>query len=143
MGAKVHLIADGRVQPLKADQQRLIDFIAEIAGHGVPRLQTMCEQLGWDFGRGERVLAELEELGLAKLLHIEVGTRRLARYCTRCLAQVGKVQARYVATGVSGMQWFECGDHDPTDNELQERRETLQDIAEWFSANGLELPMEP
>jgi hypothetical protein len=142
MSTRVHLIAEGRVYPLSADQQRMIDHVAELTTGGVPRLADLCTFLGWDLQRGRRTMAELEELGLVAVVPVEVGTRRLNRQCNRCLHQLGidaAPPATYVAVGASGLNWLECGEHDEQDNEAGELRTGREPIADWFSRYGLEL----
>jgi hypothetical protein len=139
---KVHLVALGKIQPLSRDQQRMIDHVATVYVDGMPRLSDVCKALGWEVHRARRTLAELEELGLASVLQVEVNTRRLVRLCTRCLAQLGREmcpRATHVATGASGISWFECGEHDPIDNEAEETRLLLEPIEDWFSRYGLSL----
>jgi DNA-binding IclR family transcriptional regulator len=66
---KVHLIGEGAVQRLSSDQQRALDLIGETAlGGGVPTPQLLCDRLGFDAQRADRVLAELQELGAVEFL---------------------------------------------------------------------------
>lgn len=55
------------------------------------------------------------------------------RNCTRC----GK-PARFVASGPEDiprhpLQWFECGDHDATDNLAGVVRQKLEPLDEWLA----------
>lgn len=54
-------------------------------------------------------------------------TSVLDRNCTKC----GK-PAKYVASDDLGLQWFECGDHDPKDNWAGVMRMSLTSIDDWF-----------
>jgi hypothetical protein len=62
------------------------------------------------------------------------------RYCTRCNAvdpQAAPVVAKYVAQDADGVEWYECGNHPPTDNELQKLRVKLTELDVWLVDNGL------
>lgn len=56
-----------------------------------------------------------------------VVTSVLDRNCTKC----GK-PAKYVASDDLGLQWFECGNHDPKDNVARVLRMSLTSIDDWF-----------
>jgi hypothetical protein len=63
-----------------------------------------------------------------------------ARPCTVCLARRTRIDATHVAGTADGFEWFECGQHEPTDNVAQVVRAKLTPIAEWFDAHGLPVP---
>lgn len=65
------------------------------------------------------------------------------RPCTVCLARNRRVEATHVAGTVDGLEWFECGQHAPTDNLAESARTTLIPIAQWFASHGLPLPGTP
>lgn len=64
-----------------------------------------------------------------------------ARTCTVCNArgELGRT-ATHVARTVDGMEWYECGKHEPTDNLSESARVALEPIGEWFARHGLPLP---
>lgn len=62
------------------------------------------------------------------------------RPCTVCIARAVRVDATHVAATASGGEWYECGEHEPTDNLSGERRVQLTPIAEWFAGHGLPVP---
>jgi hypothetical protein len=62
------------------------------------------------------------------------------RICTSC--QPKTVPAKFVASAAEvipghPMQWFECGEHEPTDNLAGELRVSLEPIEDWFKRHGL------
>lgn len=61
--------------------------------------------------------------------------RRLERRCTVCAARLGEEApgASYVATGASGLQWWECPEHDELDNVAEDRRERRELLSDWFA----------
>ena len=64
-----------------------------------------------------------------------------ARSCTVCLARDRRVPATHVATDMpTGLQWYECGAHEPTDNVAETTRIRLEPIADWFARAGLPVP---
>lgn len=64
-----------------------------------------------------------------------------ARPCTVCLGLRGlRVEASFVAGAADGLEWFECGAHEPTDNLASSARTSLTPIAQWFASHGLPLP---
>lgn len=63
-----------------------------------------------------------------------------ARPCTVCLSRGRRVAATHVAGTADGFEWFECGQHEPTDNLSHAARARLTPIAEWFARAGLPLP---
>lgn len=66
-----------------------------------------------------------------------------ARPCTVCRGLRGvHVAASHVARAADGLEWFECGAHEPTDNVAGVERARLTPIAEWFASHGLPLPGE-
>jgi len=50
-----------------------------------------------------------------------------------CIASNLRVDARFVATDAEGLQWYECGEHEPTDNVAGVVRVHLEPIDEWFA----------
>jgi hypothetical protein len=63
------------------------------------------------------------------------------RYCTSCNfinPQAEPVVARYVAEDATGLEWYECGNHPPTDNAIQKLRVKLTDLDVWRRDNGLD-----
>jgi hypothetical protein len=62
------------------------------------------------------------------------------RPCTVCLARGERRPASFVAGSVDGLEWFECGQHEPTDNLASSARTSLTPIAQWFARHGLPLP---
>jgi len=59
------------------------------------------------------------------------------RACTQCLARGIRVTAWYVAADGVCLEWFECDEHDATDNVAGVTRTTRTPIAEWRAARGL------
>jgi len=51
--------------------------------------------------------------------------------CTACLAQSKRVAARLVATAADGLQWFECGAHEATDNVAGVVRVESEPLEAW------------
>lgn len=65
------------------------------------------------------------------------------RPCTVCLGLRGlRVAASHVARAADGLEWFECGQHEPTENVARVLRVRLTPIAEWFASMGLPMPTE-
>lgn len=62
------------------------------------------------------------------------------RSCTVCLARDRRRPATHVARDAGGLEWFECGSHDPTDNVAETVRVALEPIATWFQRRGVPLP---
>lgn len=60
--------------------------------------------------------------------------RNPGRNCTVCLSHDKRVDARFVATATDGMQWYECGEHEPHDNVAGATRASLTPIDEWFAS---------
>jgi hypothetical protein len=52
--------------------------------------------------------------------------------CGRCSARGSIEPASQVATGESGLQWFECLEHDELDNEAGERRVRREPFESWL-----------
>lgn len=65
------------------------------------------------------------------------------RSCTVCLARNKRRDATHVARDAGGLEWFECGQHDPTDNVAETIRVVLEPIAAWFDRHDLPLPDLP
>ena len=59
-----------------------------------------------------------------------------ARSCTTCLARDRRRTARYVARDSDGLEWFECGEHDPTDNVAETVRVAREPLAAWIDRIG-------
>lgn len=55
------------------------------------------------------------------------------RNCTVCLRHRTQVAARFVAKDAEGMEWYECGEHEPDDNVAGVVRVSLTPIDEWFA----------
>lgn len=60
--------------------------------------------------------------------------RRLVRACTMCAARLKEdaPRASYVATGASGLQWYECPEHGELDNLAEDRRVRRVLLCTWF-----------
>lgn len=57
------------------------------------------------------------------------------RNCTGCMGlRRLTVEARFVATDAEGLQWYECGEHEPSDNVASVLRVSLTPIDEWFAS---------
>jgi hypothetical protein len=61
----------------------------------------------------------------------------MKRACSNCLAKGKAVAAEYVATDAQGLQWFECGKHEPRDNLASTERTARQPIREWYAGFGV------
>jgi hypothetical protein len=55
--------------------------------------------------------------------------------CLMCQTRAERVDAEMVATAADGLQWFECGEHEPSDNIAGVVRTRLESIADWRAAN--------
>jgi len=55
--------------------------------------------------------------------------------CLMCQSRAERVDAGMVATAADGLQWFECNEHDATDNIAGVTRTKLETIAAWRAAN--------
>lgn len=60
--------------------------------------------------------------------------------CTVCLARGIRIDATQVVAAANGVEWYECGRHEPADNLMQVARAKLTPIAEWFASHGLPVP---
>ncbi len=63
------------------------------------------------------------------------------RYCNSCNfinPEAAPVVAKFVAEDATGSEWYECGNHPPTDNAVQRLRVKLTDLDVWRRDNGLE-----
>lgn len=60
--------------------------------------------------------------------------RRLPRRCGTCVARLRDEApgASYIATGASGLQWYECPAHDELDNLAEDRRIRRELLSTWF-----------
>lgn len=123
-------------------------------GRGTPVLALITRiatPAGDDASELERELAE------PPTRLVDAGGEAIAapRTCTVCNGR-GKTgrPAAFVASGPLAMfaglppsagdggrmQWFECGEHGPTDNLADVTREILEPIAEWFDRHSMPLP---
>jgi hypothetical protein len=61
------------------------------------------------------------------------------RLCLQCFYTAGKrLPSTHIAAASNGMQWFECPNHEPTDNPGGFTRITLQPLNDWLREQGLE-----
>lgn len=66
------------------------------------------------------------------------------RFCTSCLgADRPGVPAVYVATDPDGVSWYECENHEPTDNTLETVRTSRELIVLWAERHGLSSSRRP
>jgi len=54
-----------------------------------------------------------------------------------CLGSKAQVAATHVARDDSGLEWFECGNHEPDDNVAGTMRISLIPLEVWYHAHGL------
>lgn len=100
---------------------------------GDPESEATLADLEWlRSGLGDPVPTRLEDPSGSVVVE--------PRNCSVCLAQNRRRPANYVARGVDGGEWFECGDHEPTDNVAETVRTSLTPIDEWFDRANLPLP---
>ena len=62
------------------------------------------------------------------------------RACTTCIflhPEEPPVPAKFVAAAADGSEWYECGNHPPTENAAQRFRVSLIDLDIWRRDNGL------
>lgn len=122
-------------------------------GRGTPVLALITRIAapdGDDAGELERELSEAP----TRLVDPSGESIASPRSCTVCNGRnrTGR-PAAFVASGPSEIvdlpgggvmseriQWFECGEHDATDNLADVTRETLEPLAEWFARHDLPLP---
>ncbi len=57
--------------------------------------------------------------------------------CLMCQRREKRVTANTVATAADGVQWFECGAHEPTDNIAGTTRVHSESIETWRARHGL------
>jgi len=57
--------------------------------------------------------------------------------CTVCVAQSKRIPALNVATDADGLQWFECGAHEATDNVAGVLRVESEPLEAWRARHGL------
>ena len=55
------------------------------------------------------------------------------RSCTVCLARDVRRPATHVASDAEGLEWYECGRHDPTDTVTETVRVALEPIGNWLA----------
>lgn len=87
-------------------------------------------------------LAELVALTEAPTRVVDPSGSHIAspRFCTACIARGVKRPATHVARDPSGLEWYECGSHAPTDNVAETRRVSLEPIAAWFDRHEMPVP---
>lgn len=62
----------------------------------------------------------------------------MKRRCNSCQGKgAPPVEATYVVSDAMGMLWFECENHEPTDNIAGVERVSRTPIAEWFASIGI------
>lgn len=62
----------------------------------------------------------------------------MTRNCHSCMSKgVLGVPATHVACDADGLQWFECGKHEPRDNTAHKKRVSLTPIDEWLRQHRL------
>ncbi len=58
------------------------------------------------------------------------------RFCTICNAKGQQVVATHVAASATGLEWYECGAHEPGDHDAEfgfgEQRVGLVLLVDWF-----------
>jgi hypothetical protein len=52
-------------------------------------------------------------------------------FCTGCMGNGLRVKATLIVGDRDGIQWFECGNHDPFDNLAETERITSEDLGKW------------
>jgi len=62
--------------------------------------------------------------------------------CTACVAHSKPVPALNVATAADGLQWFECGAHDATDNVAGAVRVESEPLESWRARAALRRQLE-
>jgi hypothetical protein len=86
----------------------------------------------------QSIRRQLTALGTGLVMSTEDSFERLARTCLQCLtARKQRVVSTMVATDADGLQWFECEDHEPTDNLAATTRIHREPIADWLARHGL------
>lgn len=89
-----------------------------------------------DIAQFERELAEPP----TRVVDPSGSTIAAPRFCTGCLGRGIRRPATHIAGDASGLQWFECGEHAPSDNLAETERVTLEPLEAWFERNGLPVP---
>lgn len=85
----------------------------------------------------ETVLLEREIVALAERYPRNIVVLP-PRWCTSCAYADGSTsEAKFVAAAADGSEWFECGNHPPTDNALAVLRVKLTPLEVWRAENGL------
>lgn len=72
----------------------------------------------------------------------------MKRICTTCAARGLRRRAEFLASDASELSWFECKNHEPTDNVAQTTRVRREPIDVFLSSLGipiedLEEPVPP
>lgn len=57
--------------------------------------------------------------------------------CLMCQHRGKHAIADQVATDAHGLQWFECKDHEPTDNIAENTRISREEIGAWRARHGI------
>ena len=60
-----------------------------------------------------------------------------SRICLMCHCKGLRVVSTLVSRDASGLEWFECEKHGPTDNLAQAKRISSVSIADWLRGHGL------
>jgi hypothetical protein len=63
----------------------------------------------------------------------------MKRLCTMCSANGGREEARYIASDVYGLTWYECPNHGPRDNVAETERTARVCIEDFLARIGLTL----
>ena len=60
------------------------------------------------------------------------------RTCLQCLfTRNVRIPSTHIASDAEGLQWFECSNHEPTDNVAGVTRVQLQPLNDWLREQGL------
>jgi hypothetical protein len=129
------------VNPLERDE--LIRWLAvhidadEPPGLAATKLARTVLDVFENRGGPEAVLLEGELVALAERYPRNLAVL-IPRYCTTCASADGSMsEAKFVAAAADGTEWYECGNHPPTDNALEVLRVKLTPLDVWCAENGL------
>jgi hypothetical protein len=61
----------------------------------------------------------------------------MKRACTTCQARGLRKEAKFVASDVNDLLWFECDEHEAHDNIAEVERVSLEPIGEFFTRAGI------